>query len=87
MLFILVHVTSFERARLKKKKMKKGKHFGNLVTFWFGTFMMLFSSTGVLFVMKLTEDERQVATMAYTSAVFQILMVLAYIMHPHYPYI
>jgi len=29
----------FELARLKK-------HFGRLVTFWFGTFAMLFSATG-----------------------------------------
>ena len=35
----------FEQARLKKKK-KKEKHFGRLVTFWFGTFAMLFSATG-----------------------------------------
>ena len=34
----------FELARLKKKK--KEKHFGRLVTFWFGTFAMLFSATG-----------------------------------------
>ena len=33
----------FELARLKKKK---EKHFGRLVTFWFGTFAMLFSTTG-----------------------------------------
>ena len=36
----------FELARLKKKKKKKEKHFGSLVTFWFGTFAMLFSATG-----------------------------------------
>ena len=36
----------FELARLKKKKMKKEKHFGRLMTFWFGTFAMLFSATG-----------------------------------------
>ena len=46
----------FELARLKKKKKKnkkkkkkkkkKEKHFGRLVTFWFGTFVMLFSATG-----------------------------------------
>ena len=40
----------FELARLKKKKKKKKKmkekHFGHLVTFWFGTFAMLFSATG-----------------------------------------
>jgi len=35
----------FELARLKKKK-KKEKHFGHLVTFWFGTFPMLYSATG-----------------------------------------
>jgi len=33
----------FELARLKKKK---GKHFGHLVTFSFGTFAMPFSTTG-----------------------------------------
>ena len=39
----------FELARLKKKKKKKKKkkrHFGPLVTFWFGTFAMHFSATG-----------------------------------------
>jgi len=43
----------FELARLKKqkkkKKKKKEKHFGRLVTFWFGTFTMLFSATGCVF--------------------------------------
>ena len=34
----------FELARLKKKK--KENHFGRLVTFWFGTFAMLFHATG-----------------------------------------
>ena len=47
----------FELARLKKKK-KKEKHFGGLVTFWFGTFAMLLAPMGVLFVMKTLEDER-----------------------------
>jgi len=32
----------FELARLKKKE----KYFGHLATFWFGTFAMLFSTTG-----------------------------------------
>jgi len=41
----------FELARLKKKK-KKEKHSGDLATFWFGTFTMLFSALGVLFIMK-----------------------------------
>jgi len=38
----------FELARLKKKKKKKKKekHFGRLATFWFGTFVILFSATG-----------------------------------------
>ena len=36
----------FELARLKKKKKKKEKHFGRLVTFWFGTFAMPFSAIG-----------------------------------------
>jgi len=43
----------FELARLKKKKKKKKKkkekHFGRLVTFWFGTFAMPFSATGYVF--------------------------------------
>jgi len=48
----------FELARLKKKKKmkkkkkkkkKKEKHFGRRVTFWFGTFAMLFSATGYVF--------------------------------------
>ena len=38
----------FELAHLKKKK-KKEKHFGRLATFWFGTFAMLFSTTGCVF--------------------------------------
>ena len=45
----------FELAHLKKKKRRRRrrrkeeeeeKHFGRLVTFWFGTFAMLFSDTG-----------------------------------------
>jgi len=42
----------FELACLKKnkkKKKKKEKHFGRLVTVWFGTFAMLFSATGCVF--------------------------------------
>jgi len=39
----------FELARLKKKKKTKEKHFGHLVTFWFGTFAMLFSATRCVF--------------------------------------
>ena len=34
------------------------KHFGCLVTFWFGTFAMLLAPLGVLFVMKTLKDER-----------------------------
>ena len=37
----------FELGRLKKKE--KEKHFGRLVTFWFGTFAMPFSATGYVF--------------------------------------
>jgi len=44
----------FELARLKKKE----KHFGRLVTFWFGTFAMFLATLGVFFVMKTLEDER-----------------------------
>jgi len=39
----------FELAHLRKKKKKKEerkKYFGRLATFWFGTFAMLFSTTG-----------------------------------------
>jgi len=41
----------FELACLnkKRKKKKKEKHFDHLVTFWFGTFTMLFSATGCVF--------------------------------------
>ena len=47
----------FELAHLKKKK--KEKHFGRLVTFWFGSFAMLFlAPLGVLIVIKTLEDER-----------------------------
>ena len=38
----------FELAHLKKKK-KKERYFDRLVTFWFGTFAMLFSATGCVF--------------------------------------
>ena len=49
----------FELARLKKKKKKKKeKHFGRLMTFWFGTFAMLLAPLGVFFVTKTLEDER-----------------------------
>jgi len=43
---IVKELRKFELAHLKKKKKKKEKHFGCLVTFWFGTFAMLFSATG-----------------------------------------
>jgi len=48
---ILKDSRKFELARLKKKKKKKKeeKHFGRLVTFWFGTFAMHFSATGCVF--------------------------------------
>ena len=46
----------FELAHLKKKK--EEKHFGCLVTFWFGTFAMFLAPLGMLFVMKTLEDER-----------------------------
>jgi len=42
---IMKESQNFEPARLKKKK-KKEKHFGSLATFWFGTFTMLFHTTG-----------------------------------------
>ena len=51
----------FELARLKKKKKKKkkkkDKHFGRLVTFWFSTFVMLFSATGCVVHHEALEDE------------------------------
>jgi len=43
----------FELAHQKKKKI-----LAVLATFWFGTFAMLFSAMGVLFVVKTLEDER-----------------------------
>jgi len=47
-----------ELARQKKKK-KKEKHFGRLVTFWFSTFAGCFlAPLGVLFVMKTLKNER-----------------------------
>jgi len=42
---------SHNLAHLKKKKKKKR-------TFWFGTLMMLLAPLGVLFIMKILEDER-----------------------------
>jgi len=50
----------FELARLKKKKKKKKKkekHFCRLVTFWFGTFAMLFSTCGCVVCHETLEDE------------------------------
>jgi len=44
---IMKESCKFELARLKEKK--KEKHFGSLVTFWFGTFAMPFSATGYVF--------------------------------------
>ena len=49
-------VMQIELAHLKKKK--KEKHFGRLVTFWFGTFAMLLASLGVFSVMKTLEDKQ-----------------------------
>ena len=48
---IMKESRKFELARLKKKKKKKKKekHFGRLVTFWFGIFAMLCSATGCVF--------------------------------------
>ena len=56
---IMKESRKFELAHLKekKKKKKKEKHFGSLATFWFSTFMMLFSATWWLLVMKTLEDE------------------------------
>jgi len=34
------------RRRRRREERKKEKHFGRLATFWFGTFVMLFSTTG-----------------------------------------
>ena len=46
---IMKESRNFEVAHLKKKKKKKKKkeekHFGCLVTFWFGIFVMLFCPT------------------------------------------
>jgi len=47
----------FELACLKKKK-KKEKGFGRLVTFWFCTFVMLFSATGHVVRHETLEDEQ-----------------------------
>ena len=42
----VMHIELARLKKKKKKKKKKEKHFGRLVTFWFGTFAMLFSTTG-----------------------------------------
>jgi len=43
----LTHLKKKKRKKKKKKKKKKKqKHFGRLATFWFGTFVILFSTTG-----------------------------------------
>jgi len=45
------------RRRRRRRRRKKEKHFGRLVTFWFGNFAIL-APLGVFFVMKTLEDER-----------------------------
>jgi len=42
---IMKESRKFKLVHLKKKKKEKEKHFGHLVTFWFGTFAMLFSAS------------------------------------------
>jgi len=60
------------------------------VIFWFGSFVMHFSATGLLLVMKTLKDEQKGVITAYKLAVLEILrnlFVLAYIVCPRYPYI
>ena len=76
----------------RRRGRKKEKHFGRLVTFWFGTFAMLFSATGCVFR---HENTRRWTVGCYNGlykklAVLEILrnlFVLAYIACPCYPYI
>jgi len=56
--FELAHLKKKAKKKKKKKKKKKEKHFGHLATFWLGTFAMLFSATGCVFVMKTLENEQ-----------------------------
>ena len=59
---------NFEVAHLEEEEeeeRKKEQHFGCLATFWFGTFMMLFRTTGCGFVMKILEVERYIVIKAY----------------------
>ena len=65
-----------ELACLKKKK--KEKHFGRLVTFWFGILRCFLVPLCGLFVMKTLEDERQGVITAYKLAVLKILRNLLY---------
>ena len=63
---------NFDLACLKnKKKRKKEKHFGHLVTFWFGTFAMLFRATGHVFCHENTQNEQYVVIKAFKFTVFE----------------
>jgi len=65
---IVKKVHNFELAHVKKKKERKKerKHFGRLVTFWFGTFVVLFCTTGYVVLLKTLEDERYILVKAYS---------------------
>jgi len=52
---IMKESCKLEIARLRKKK-KKEKHFGCLVTFWSGTFEMILAPLVVLLAMTILED-------------------------------
>ena len=47
-----------EEEEEEEEKKEEEENFGRLVTFWFGTFVMLFSATGCVFVMKALKDEQ-----------------------------
>ena len=68
---------NFDLACLKnKKKRKKEKHFGHLVTFWFGTFAMLFRATGHVFCHENTQNEQYVVIKAFKFTILKVFHLL-----------
>ena len=59
----------------RKRRRKKEKHFGRSVTFWFGTFAMLFVPLGMLLMI---EDEWYLVIKAYRFTFFEIWGIFLY---------
>ena len=60
---------------------KKEQHFGHLMTFWFGTYVMLFMLLGVLFFMETLENESVVIINAYKFTDFFDIIIYCVSMH------